>query len=1239
MDHIVGFDSVKRSFKNLSINMKNLILFTFLFLSVFFSWGQENPRVVIPSGNAKGLKPPSKPHAVLPNKGFSPQSAFLLMELDKLKKENRAIQPADSILIERYNLFYIGSELFVNSFLIINEEFDKAKFESKGGFVNSTSKSIATASVPVNRLNEIIEIEGILYVQIAEKAERTMDTARNATWVNLVHQGQQLPQSYFGTGVVIGVIDNGFDYTHPNFYDGTGSNNYRVKRVWEQSATTGTPPSGFTYGRELTTQSAILNAQKDQIDNSHGTHVAGIAGGAGVGVNTTLSGVAPQSELVFVATPMTTVSIADGIQYIINYANSQNKPCVINISIGSNAGPHDGFSPFDQYCEGVVGNGKILVGAAGNEGQKQLYVGKSYTTNDNTLYSFVQFPNSSDGTNGTALIDIWGNPNQNYEVAVNIYNTNTNSFEDWTPYIQANSNNTFNYTLFDDDFFLPDACSVTIATSLYPGNNKRNVQILIDHTAQDDNYRWAMVEIIANTGQTKMWAATGGSQFTNVGRPSPWVNGSTNSTVMEIGGTGNAIISVGAYTSKNSWTAFNLSSQIAPYFAPVGAIAPFSSKGPTADNRIKPDITAPGNILASSVSRFDNSYTSLSGRTVSGVNNGTNNWYFGMMEGTSMASPMVTGILALWLQAYPDLNPTQALNLIKQNALTDSFTGIIPSAGSNTWGWGKVNAHQGLVNLLASLPPMTTITALGDLSPCQGQLVQLNAPLNYPYYQWSNGETTQSISVTNSGDYFVRVANNQGYISPWSSPVSVNFNPLPSIPLITENGINLVSSSNSGNQWYLNNTPIAGATGQTYSPSASGTYYVQVTNSNGCSENSAPFNFAYTPAPIAQFQSNLNQVCAGECIVFTDNSSNQPTNWSWVFQGGTPSSSSSQTPSTICYQIPGTYFVSLTVSNAGGSDVQTSSGYITVTATPSIPAISANGNQLTSSASQGNQWYLNNVPISGATGQTYSPTASGTYYLQVTNSNGCSEMSQPFVFVYTNAPFAAFSTQNNDQALCVGDCINFLDQSANSPTSWQWSFPGGTPSSSTAQNPPFICYNNPGDYLVALTVSNAGGSDAITTNAYITVVNDPQTPIISVDGNVLTSSANTGNQWYLNGVAINGAMGQTHLATQSGNYSVIVTNATGCSTASTGVNLTVTDLEEVIREMEGLLYPNPSSGVVMVQSADRIKLIEVFDLSGKLLLSTTDQQFDLSPFAEGVYVVRLHGDSAVINQKLIKTNK
>jgi len=679
-----------------------LIILSITTLSISFGFGQVQQNSI-----PKKVGVPSTAISVLPNKGFSPQSAFLLMELDKLKNENKKIQKSDSLLINKYSLFFIGNEPFVNSFLILSDEFDKSELESKGGFINSTIKNIITASIPVNKLNEVIELNGIIYVQISEKGGLSMDNARASTRVDWVHQGNELPQAYFGTGVVVGIIDGGFDYTHPNFYDETGSNNYRVKRVWDQNATSGTPPSGFSYGKELKTQTEILNAIADTANLSHGTHVAGIAAGAGGGENTTLMGVAPQSELVFVSTTATDTTIIDGINYIFSYATSMNKPCVINLSLGKHIGPHDGMSVLDQYYDLLVGPGKLLVGAAGNEGNDPLHISKTYTSLDNTLYSFVNFKDSSNPTNGQTTIDIWGDPNQNYEVAVNIYNTNTNSFEDWTPYVQANSNNTYSYILDDDDILVPDSCNVVIGANQYPLNNKHNVQVIIDNSAQDDDYKWAMIEIRATNGQTKMWACDihtnpGKVWFTNEGKGFPWVSGLTSSTVGEIGGTGNSIISVGSYTSKNSWTGLN---NVTYYdtSTQIGEIALSSSVGPTADNRTKPDITAPGNHIASSVNRYDINYTSTSPETVSEVINGTNTYYFGLKSGTSMASPMVTGILALWLEAYPNLTHTQALQLLKVSAETDSFTGTIPSTGNNTWGWGKVDAHGGLLELINTL--------------------------------------------------------------------------------------------------------------------------------------------------------------------------------------------------------------------------------------------------------------------------------------------------------------------------------------------------------------------------------------------------------------------------------------------------------------------------------------------------------------------------------------------------------
>lgn len=367
------------------------------------------------------------------------------------------------------------------------------------------------------------------------------------------------------------------------------------------------------------------------------------------------------------------------------------------MSLGTHVGPHDGTSALDQVFDSLAGSGKILVGAAGNEGSDSIFIGKNYSGNDTLMVSYMNFPSSTLGTNGVGLIDIWGEPNDVFTVAINIYNTNTDQIEDFTPYISSNSAGSFNYTIQDGDIFSDD-CIVDIATEINPLNNKPHITIEVDHTDQDDNYRWVLVEIIGHSTSTKMWAT--GSYFTSNGYVSPFKRGSTNSTVGEIGGTGKSVISVGAYTTTNSYTNFNNSQETIPFNAALEEIAPFSSKGPTADNRTKPDITAPGNVIIAPVNSFDPNYSTTNPEVVYGVTNGTKNWYYGAMQGTSMASPMVTGVLALWLEANPNLSPTNVMNIFKNHSRTDSYTGSIPASGNNTWGWGKIDALAGLVNIV-----------------------------------------------------------------------------------------------------------------------------------------------------------------------------------------------------------------------------------------------------------------------------------------------------------------------------------------------------------------------------------------------------------------------------------------------------------------------------------------------------------------------------------------------------------
>ncbi len=609
-------------------------------------------------------------------------------------KENK-----DKLTLKRSTLIEKNNELYVEAFVKFNADFNKNDVAILEVQLNTQSGNYYTAKIPLKNLEKLLLINGIENVEIAEKVQIQLDNTLTSTKVTAVHSGLGLSKAYSGNGVVVGIIDGGFDYTHPTFYNQAHSQ-YRIKRVWEQNQT-GTPPIGYSGGNEIIGQLNILNKKFDVTNDSHGSHVAGIAAGSGGILNSLYKGIAYESDIVLVSTDKTNIGIAQGINYIFDYATSVNKPAVINMSLGSHLGPHDGTSPFDMFCNGLVGPGKILVGSAGNQGADKIHLFSSFSTIKNTANSFIEFPYSSTvKTKGITSIDLWGEVGKNFEVFVGIFNTNTNQFEQYTPYVSTISN-TPNYltTLYDNDTTTsPDACIVGIATeSNNKNNHKSHAFITINNINQDDSYKYVLVGIKAIEGSVNAWNISDENScyFSNLNNTYTVVDGDTNMTVAEIGGTGNSIISVGAYTTKSIYTAYNGSNPTLDFPGNIGSIASFSSKGPTADGRIKPDITAPGNVIVSSVNHFDttNNYNETNNKTVSGLSDGTTKWWFAAMQGTSMASPVVTGIVALWLQAHPKLTITDIKSLLSVSSITDSFTGNVPN---NTWGNGKIDALIGM---------------------------------------------------------------------------------------------------------------------------------------------------------------------------------------------------------------------------------------------------------------------------------------------------------------------------------------------------------------------------------------------------------------------------------------------------------------------------------------------------------------------------------------------------------------
>jgi len=255
--------------------------------------------------------------------------------------------------------------------------------------------------------------------------------------------------------------------------------------------------------------------------------------------------------------------------------------------------------------------------------------------------------------------------------------------------------------------------------------------------------------------------------------------------------------------------------------------------------------------------------------------------------------------------------------------------------------------------------------------------------------------------------------------------------------------------------------------------------------------------------PVAEFTASPTSGCEGVSVTFTDQSTNNPTSWSWSFPGGTPSTSTAQNP-TVTYSTAGTYNVTLTATNADGSDGETKNGYITVNdcSTPPTADFTASttsgceGTSITfTDQSSGNptswSWSFSGGSPSSSTSQnpTVTYNSAGTYNvtLTATNSDGSDIETKNGYITITNCsapPTADFTASSGN--ICPTQSVTFTDQSTGSPTSWSWSFPGGTPATSSAQNPT-VTYNTAGVYDVTLTASNSNGSDVQTYSGLISV--------------------------------------------------------------------------------------------------------------------------------------------------------
>jgi uncharacterized delta-60 repeat protein len=531
----------------------------------------------------------------------------------------------------------------------------------------------------------------------------------------------------------------------------------------------------------------------------------------------------------------------------------------------------------------------------------------------------------------------------------------------------------------------------------------------------------------------------------------------------------------------------------------------------------------------------------------------------------------------------------------------------------------------------APAPP--TLSANGPTTLCNGSTVTLTSSATFGNRWYVNGvvnasQGRQTYTVSQGGTYTTTAVVNGCESAPSNAIVVIaGTGATPSItasgPLSFCSGssVTLTSSITSGNQWYKDDIAITGATSQTYVANQTASYKVVVTN-GACTFTSATVTVnasSQLPTPVIT-PSGATGICSGGSVVLASSSAN---NNQWYKDGIAIAGASAQT-------YTATEGGAYTVVVGSGSCISSPSSPINITITPqpSAPVISYTGTTslcngsslvLTSSASTGNQWFKDGASIAGAASASFTATQSGVYTVKST-SGVCTSAASTGVTVTVITVATPAITASGSTNIC-GSSNVVLTSSALSGNQW---YKDGI-AVSGATNSTFSASQS-GAYSTKVTSGNC--SSAASNAINITVNAIPSKPVITQSGNLLSSSSPFGNQWYRDGVAIQGATGITYTPSQSGQYTVVAT-INGCSSIpSTAVNFVVTAINSPTLDGKLQILPNPVHDYLAIKynGNPAVFKFQLVNLSGSVVTQKTFSNattINLKNISAGVYIINL----------------
>lgn len=617
---------------------------------------------------------------------------------------------------------------------------------------------ICIASIPTNRLGTLSVSPKVTRIEAGNRCTALMDST--ALHINALpaYEGTGLPQAFTGKGVVMGIQDIGFDLTHPNFYSKDLSE-YRIKAFWDQLSTD-TVGSSFYVGRDYVGRDALLSLchSRDGLIQTHGTHTLGIA--AGSGYDSPYRGMAYESDICLVANATsedieliddadlykyTSATDALGFKYIFDYAASQGKPCVISFSEGSHQDMKGDDELYYAVLDSLVGQGRILVASAGNDGDFNTYFHKPQGVESMGGFLTSSSTYAASRMRSTDFFDIrlvvYGNQNDTIMIPSR-----------WA-YEAADSQ-------YVDTLNLSNGFQLYVSMAGYPscyGQQEQAYEFAVETPWQSLGiFTPVSFEVIGADADIEWYRSAG---YITKGSLNPSLTAGEHTHSINSPGSAPSVICVGANSYRTSFTNYKGTKRVYDQ-GTNGIRGEYSSVGPTVDGRRKPDVLAPGTNIISSYNSYylennpdasdiysDVTHFDFNGRTYSWTAN----------SGTSMSTPAVGGAIALWLEANPQLTPADCMDILSRTCRHPDETLSYPN---NLYGHGEIDVYQGLLealNLPASIPtlsrhqPSGIRFALNDETLTVSLNTSNTRPLNVCIYSTS-GQRLKSITLPASSD-------------------------------------------------------------------------------------------------------------------------------------------------------------------------------------------------------------------------------------------------------------------------------------------------------------------------------------------------------------------------------------------------------------------------------------------------------------------------------------------------------